>query len=351
MTTAAMQAPAPEPPEPLDVVETPTSPSSGLARSRFEFETDKRNEGTKILMVEWEDPSPEEEAGPEEKGAEAGDWDVSWEGKGPVLPVRDVDPEAGNNICRVYFLLPPGAPVPSLVSITRKGGRGEDGAGTALRTKPMPAIFPAELTSKHDAGRRGVLHTIWAKRRLAELQVEVAAEMKANGESVGLEMAMQEQQWIVDHFGLAPDPGIPQPTKLHIPRSSAGPASPRSPIGGKLGEKLRGLKLATSPAELAAASQGECAHPHLCTRPLILVEAVWSWKRDWGGRERQRKLVTNYANSRKGPTAATDAAFDYIPLSAGYGSLGFSRLKRRRRRFPGCYRGQRGSRGQGWWRR
>jgi hypothetical protein len=276
MTTSGMQAPAPEPPEPLDVVETPTSPSSSLARSRFEFETDKRNVGTKILMVEWEAQSPDEEAGPEEKGAETSDWEASWEGKGPVLPVWDVDPEAGNNIRRVYFLLPPGAPVPTLVSITRKGGSGEDGTGMTLRTKPMPAIFPAELTSKHDAGRRGVLHTIWAKRRLAELQAEIVAEMKANGESVGLEMAMQEQQWIVDHFGLAPDPGIPQPTRLHIPQSSAGPASPRSPIGGKLGEKLRGLKLATSPAELAAASQGECAHPHLCARPLFPVGEIWS---------------------------------------------------------------------------
>jgi hypothetical protein len=121
----------------------------------------------------------------------------------------------------------------------------------------MPAIFPAGLTTQQDAGLRGVLHTIWAKRRLAELQAEIAAEMKANGESVGLEMAMQERQWIVDHFGLAPDqPGIPQPTRLHIPQSAAGPASPRSPLGGRLGEKLRGLKLATSPAELAAASQG-----------------------------------------------------------------------------------------------
>jgi hypothetical protein len=354
MTTSGMQAPAPEPPEPLDVVETPTSPSSGLARSRFEFETDKRNEGTKILMVEWEAPAPEEEAGPEKKGAETSDWEASWEGKGPVLPVRDVDPEAGNNIRRVYFLLPPGAPVPALVSITRKGGNGEDGAGTTLRTKPMPAIFPAELTSKHDAGRRGVLHTIWAKRRLAELQAEIVAEMKANGESVGLEMAMQEQQWIVDHFGLAPDPGIPQPTKLHIPQSSAGPASPRSPIGGKLGEKLRGLKLATSPAELAAASQGECAHPHLCLYPPPV--SGWGdvgWKRDQE-RERQRKLVTNSANSRKEPAAATNAAFDHIPLSAGYGSLGLARLKRRRRRFSGCYRRQWGSlcrRRQNWWRR
>ncbi|KAK4250874.1 hypothetical protein C7999DRAFT_11454 [Corynascus novoguineensis] len=265
MAVSGKQSPAPEPPEPLDVIETPTSPSSGLARSRFEFETDKRNEGTKILMVEWDDTAPEQE-GSSDQVSEGSDWEVSWEGKGAVLPVRDVDPEAGSNLRRVYFLLPPGAPIPALVEIARRGGGRSlratgDGPGSVLRTKPMPAIFPAELTSKQDAGRRGVLHTIWAKRRLEELQVEIEAEMRANGESVGLEMAMQERQWIIDHFGLAPDPGMPQPTRLHIPQNSATPASPRSPVGGRLGEKLRGLKLATSPAELAAASQAAKSAP------------------------------------------------------------------------------------------
>ncbi|KAK3310337.1 uncharacterized protein B0T15DRAFT_33974 [Chaetomium strumarium] len=255
-----------EPAESLDVVETPTSPSSGLACSRFEFETGRANDGTKILMVEWDAAAGNPDGGSEkaengEKGEkrerrqdDGSGWEVSWEGKGAVLPVRDVDPEPGSHTRRVYFLLPPGAAIPALVTIAH-GGQGNDEAGVVLRTKPMPAIFPAALTSKQEAGRRGVLHTIWAKRRLDELQAEIAAEMRANGESVGLEMAMQERQWIVDHFGLAPDPGMPQPTKLHIPQSSASPASPRSPVGGKLGEKLRGLKLATSPAELAAASQ------------------------------------------------------------------------------------------------
>ncbi|KAL2018962.1 hypothetical protein VTK56DRAFT_10256 [Thermocarpiscus australiensis] len=261
MTPASKPAPSPEPPEPLDVVETSTSPSSGLALSRFEFETGKGNEGTKILMVEW-DASVREQGGPAESEDHSSDWEVSWEGKTAVLPVRDSDPDANGSIRRMYFLLPPGAPIPALVSIVRKarggGGGGTEGvsASMVLRTKPMPAIFPAELTGKQDAGRCGVLHTIWAKKRLAELQDEIAAEMRTNGESVGLEMALQERQWIVDHFGLAQgQPGVPKPTKLHIPQSPASPTSPRSPIGGRLGEKLKGLKLATSPAELAAASQ------------------------------------------------------------------------------------------------
>ena len=289
MTSSGKQTLASEPPEPLDVVETPTSPSSGLALSRFEFETGKSNDGTKILMVEWDASAQKEEHLVKGGRRRSSDWEVSWEGKGDVLPIRDVNPDARKNTRRLYFLLPPGAPVPALVSITPKPkdsgadgagghGGGGDGAeagsgGVVLCTKPMPAIFPAELAGKHDAGRRGVLHTIWAKKRLAELQAEISAEMKANGESVGLEMAMQERQWIVDHFGLAPDPGMPQPTKLHIPQSSVSPASPRSPVGGRLGEKLRGLKLATSPAELAAASQGMC----VCVFLWLFLAAMYVW--------------------------------------------------------------------------
>jgi hypothetical protein len=255
---------APDPPsENLDVVETPTSPSSTLALSRFEFEAGKGNDGTKILMVEW-DTSAGVAAVPgggdtKTQSDGNGDWEVSWEGKKTVLSIRDAETDTdgdGRASRRVYFLLPPGAPVPPTVSISQKGAAG--GTRPVLRTKPMPAIFPKELTGGQEtAGKRGVLHTIWAKKRVAELQAEIATEMKANGESVGLEMAMQERQWIVDHFGLPPVDGVPQPTRLHIPQQPAqNPASPRSPIGGRLGEKLRGLKLATSPIDLAAAAQG-----------------------------------------------------------------------------------------------
>jgi hypothetical protein len=254
--------------EKLPVVETPTSPFSSAALSRFEFEAGKGNEGTKILMVEW-DTSIGDNSG-------AGDWEVSWEGKTTVLPIRDTETEVDGNVesggssRRVYFLLPPGASIPPLVSITQRGGDAKDALGPPIRTKPMPAIFPPELVANGDhaaAGatgrnKRGVLHTIWAKKRLRELQAEIEAEMRDNSESVGLEMALQEQQWIVDHFGLTDGEvaGAPQPTRLHIPRNpqGPGPASPRSPIGGRLGAKLKGLTgLATSPTELAAAAQGK----------------------------------------------------------------------------------------------
>jgi hypothetical protein len=245
--------------EDLPIVETPTSPSSAFALSRFEFEAGKGIEGTKVLMVEWDTSAGGD--GPDDTGER--DWEVSWEGKTTVFPIRDTDTEIdehGKKNRRVYFLLPPGVPVPPLVSITQLDtGPGHE--GPALRTKPLPAIFPAELVSGHDAsgaGKRGVLHTIWAKKRLRELQAEIDREMRDNVESVGLEMALQEQQWIVDQFGLGQVPGAPAPTRLHIPQGpTPGPTSPRSPIGGRLGEKLKGLKgLATSPVHLAAATEG-----------------------------------------------------------------------------------------------
>ncbi|KAK2611292.1 hypothetical protein N8I77_004646 [Diaporthe amygdali] len=268
----------------VNVVETPTSPSSAFTLSRFEFETGtKGNEGTKILMVEWDARAATEaaaassgDADREREQAQNGsdDWEVTWEGKkkGPgsaerggeeeevgkkggrrdrgdniVLPIRDTDAPEGTR--RVYFLLPPGAPIPTLVTISKRSGL------TELRTKPLPAIFPEGLVSE-DKGTRGVLHTIWAKRRLRELEAEIEAEMRDNGESVGLEMALQERQWIVDHFGLQIDTSSAEaiPLAPHNPDSSS-PVSPRSPIGGRLGERLKGLKLATSPAELAAAKE------------------------------------------------------------------------------------------------
>lgn len=272
----------------VNVVETPTSPSSAFTLSRFEFETGtKGNEGTKILMVEWDARAATDAAASsggaerEREQAENGcdDWEVTWEGKGPdpnkkkednssssnnnnnkdrdgitVLPIRDTDAPEGTR--RVYFLLPPGAPIPTLVTISKRSGL------TELRTKPLPAIFPEGLVSE-DKGTRGVLHTIWAKRRLGELEAEIAAEMRDNSESVGLEMVLQERQWIVDHFGLEIDTSSAGaiPLAPHGPDSSS-PVSPRSPIGGRLGERLKGLKLATSPAELAAAKQGKFFSPY-----------------------------------------------------------------------------------------
>jgi hypothetical protein len=207
-----------------------------IALARFEFETGRGNEGTKILMVEWDPLSAKAEPRAQ------GDWEVSWEGKKTFLPTSDQ--ESGTQK-RVYFLLPPGAPIPPLITITQPHG-------PTIETKPLPAIFAPGLGVSHrDVGKRGVLHTIWAKKRLSELQDEIKSEMQANGESVGLEMAMQEVKWIQEHFGIGesyvPNPSGPLPS----------PMSPRSPTGGRLGEKLKGLKLATSPADLVAGPGGK----------------------------------------------------------------------------------------------
>lgn len=248
----------------VNVVETPTSPSSAFTLSRFEFETGtKGNEGTKILMVEWDAAAAieaaaasTEAAGREKARNTTDDWDVTWDGKEAltVLPIRDGEAPAGS--LRVYFLVPPGAPIPTLITIAKASGL------TELRAKPLPALFPDGLGMSEDKGTRGVLHTIWAKKRLHELEAEIVTEMKSNGESVGLEMALQERQWIVDHFGLEIDTSSAEAIAL-APSSPGGtsPSSPRSPIGGRLGEKLRGLKLATSPAELLAAKEGTLFGP------------------------------------------------------------------------------------------
>ncbi|RFU77677.1 hypothetical protein TARUN_4553 [Trichoderma arundinaceum] len=239
--------------------------------ARFEFS----DHGTKILMVEWypgaaaataptlpgQDTNPgvdvvakdkagaggEAGPGPQSHATAAADaadnalaaaarvpsspvvdaavWEVSWTGKSTFLPARDTDENDARR--RVYFMLPPEAPVPATVTIARPGR-------PSLILKPLPAIFPEHFQA--ESGPRGVLHTIWAKKRLRELELEMEAEMRANAESVGLEMALAEKQWIVDNFLRAP----PAPA----------PITPRSPVSGRLGDKLKGLRLATSPADL-----------------------------------------------------------------------------------------------------
>lgn len=251
----------------VNVIETPTSPSSAFTLSRFEFETGTTgNEGTKILMVEFDAGAAlgiEKETAETAPAANLDDWEVKWDGKEVLTNIHPIrDPDTPASTCRLYFLLPPGAPIPTLVTISHTGPAAIDD----LRTKPLPAIFPEGLKGQAaagavDKGTRGVLHTIWGKRRLEQLEAEIAAEMKSNGESVGLEMALQERQYLYEHFGLRDESGaIPLASALGGQDGAGAPASPvspRSPVGGRLGEKLKGLKLATSPAELAKAKEGE----------------------------------------------------------------------------------------------
>ncbi|KHJ31186.1 hypothetical protein EV44_g5820 [Erysiphe necator] len=154
--------------------------SSSRALARFEFEAGKGNEGTKILMVEWIDDERES------------NWLVSWEGKRTVLPAKDIP---GDKLVRIYFLLAPDANIPRIVYISRVGEKSQQ-----MQTNPLPAIFPPELGITTQI-RKGVLHTIWAKKRLSALEEEITLEMK-NGEGVGLEMALREKKWIEDNFGV-----------------------------------------------------------------------------------------------------------------------------------------------------
>ena len=202
--------------------------SSSDALARFEFEAGKGNEGTKILMVEWNED--------DDSLKTSGQWEVSWEGKKPFVAGRD---GVEGKTHRLYFLLGPNIHVPRIVKISQVGGK-------SMQTNPLPAIFSAELgASARTAGKKGVLHTIWGKKRLSVLQREIDEELRTNGEGVGLEMALKEKLWIEENFGI----GARAVQDVQDPMT---PSSPKTPGGGRLSEKLKGLKLGTSAADLQA---------------------------------------------------------------------------------------------------
>jgi hypothetical protein len=237
----------------------PTEPQSpdaleGIsALARFEFEPGKSNDGTKVLMVEWEDYN--------ETRASEGVWQVSWSGKTTVLPA---DERTTENIRRFYFLLPPGTKIPPYVTLTYQPAPKTASAVKSpqhLKINPLPAIFPPELgVTARTSGRKGVLHTIWAKKRLQVLDKEIRQEQEFNLEGIALEMALSEKGWIESNFGIAPK--LPNLDISSLPKYPAGSlnsglASPKSPGGRKLSEKLKGLSLGTSEKDLAQRSEGE----------------------------------------------------------------------------------------------
>ncbi|RGP74927.1 hypothetical protein FLONG3_5899 [Fusarium longipes] len=258
--------------------EVPIVPSVEVQHlARFEFS----DAGTKVLMVEWypdavqgsavsadlsidssgersapvsDQVSATEPTSVSDPGAEIGttdntSWQVSWPGKSTNLPAADVETEsgAGAGIApgsstrqrrrRVFFLLPANATIPSTITITPPDG-------PSLKLKPLPAIFPPGLAA--DPGSHGVLHTLWARQRLAAIDREVEAELRNNAEGVGVEMALEERKWILDTFI--------KPPQLSVDSLSRPPAT-RSPTG-RLADKLKGLKLATSPADLTPSTTG-----------------------------------------------------------------------------------------------
>lgn len=220
-----------------DAVESP-SLSSSNALARFEFEPGKSKDGTKILMVEWEDDDITKSV--------QGDWEIAWEGKKTVLPAREQSSGDGEGapVNRLYFLLGPGVNIPTTIKL-RKGS-------VAWKTNPLPAIFSPELgATARQAGKKGVLHTIWAKKRLQVLQREIENESKDNVEGIGLEMAIAEKEWIEQNFGVVTKPSsISMPSGLSGSVTATSPSSPRTPGGGRLMDKLKGLKLGTGAQDL-----------------------------------------------------------------------------------------------------
>lgn len=243
--------------------------NSVTALARFEFEPGRgSSDGTKIIMVEWQD---------EEKSRhKTGTWQVSWPGKRTTIAADDNPSDSTN---RLYFLLPPGESIPPSITITylppketHNGSLSKvemydtsprplssEGVPGSLRmtVNPLPAIFTPELGATAKAsGKKGVLHTIWAKRRLQVLAKEIRSETELNLEGIALEMALAEKQWIEQNFGITSSQPRPAPAGLKLDLGavqggvggmplSPGIQSPRSPGGRRLTDKLKGLSLMT----------------------------------------------------------------------------------------------------------
>lgn len=229
--------------------------SNSNALARFEFESGHAKDGTKVLMVEWEDDDTTRNV--------RGDWHISWSGKSTVLAADDQT--SNSQIHRLYFLIPPVVAVPPHVTLTLIPEDQSKGK-IVWRTNALPAIFPPELGGMGRAhGKKGVLHTIWSKRRLQVLQREIEQE-KANVEGIAFTMAVQEKEWIEQNFGVS---SRPAPISISSATSEAAPSvtpllSPKTPGGSRLMDKLKGLKLSTTDKELAQGSPtGSSAAPSL----------------------------------------------------------------------------------------
>lgn len=240
-------------------LETPRNISTGglsvTALARFEFEAGKANDGTKILMIEWEDDDLT-------RSSSEGFWNVAWTGKTTVLPA---DERPSDSLRRFYLLLPPHVTIPPVVTLSYEIQGTPDEIAAIAKNKPphrrdnfqlnpLPAIFPPELgATGRAAGKKGVLHTIWAKKRLRVLEQEIAAESRNNIEGIALHMAIQEKEWIEENFGVG-SRAVDSVSNSHDSSNSSSlyPATPVSPVSGKkLGDKLKGLKLQTSEKDLA----------------------------------------------------------------------------------------------------
>ncbi|TKX20355.1 hypothetical protein C1H76_7509 [Elsinoe australis] len=239
------------------------SPSTSNALARFEYESGRTRDCTKVLMVEWEEDATTRQI--------QGEWAVIWEGKQTVLPSsrrgkgnEDGEGAVEGGINRLYFLLPEGERVPGTVWLTLSPSAGSEQQPVTWKANPLPAIFPPELgASAREAGKKGVLHTIWAKRRLQVLAREIEEESKANMEGIALQMAIDERDWIETNFGVStrPAPAVQEGHRAPLAGLGEGglrsPTSPRSPGGSRLMDRLKGLKLNTGEKDLKSGREDE----------------------------------------------------------------------------------------------
>ncbi|CAG8264050.1 unnamed protein product [Penicillium olsonii] len=266
-------------------LETPRGPPGSLsitALARFEFEAGKANDGTKILMIEWEDDDLT-------RSSTDGSWHVSWAGKTSVLPA---DERPSDSLRRFYFLLPPNTTIPPVVTLSYEPRSSptelNDSASPpkprhAIQLNPLPAIFPPELgATGRAAGKKGVLHTIWAKKRLRVLEKEIDAESNHNVEGIALHMAISEKEWIETNFGIGSRAADSVASSHDSANSSTlYPATPVSPISGrKLTDKLKGLKLQTSEKDLSANGGSSSNTNHLLSpqSPDVAVSSFSSFR-------------------------------------------------------------------------
>ncbi|KAG8630404.1 hypothetical protein KVT40_002023 [Elsinoe batatas] len=240
----------------------PNSTSTSNALARFEYESGRTRDCTKVLMVEWEQDTTTR--------AIPGTWAVTWEGKRTVLPSSGPSSRDDGSINRLYFLLPEGERVPGTVWLTLTPSDDKITTGVTWKVNPLPAIFPPSLgASASTSGKKGVLHTIWAKRRLQDLAREIDDESQTNVEGIALQMAIQERDWIETHFGVTTRPTQQNDHRASLATLDSGlrsPASPRSPGGGRLMDKLKGLKLNTSTTR--SDDRGDEAHLQDDLNPL-----------------------------------------------------------------------------------
>ncbi|KAJ5534537.1 hypothetical protein N7527_000791 [Penicillium freii] len=267
-------------------LETPRCSRNGslsiMAMARFEFEAGRGNDGTKILMIEWEDDNLT-------RPATAGSWHVSWAGNTSPMPTHE---RPSDSLRRCYFLLPPNTTIPPVVTLSfePKSSASESADNTVpaptrpqdiFRLNPLPAIFPPELGSTgRTSGKKGVLHTIWAKKRLQVLESEIEEESRNNVEGIALLMAIQEKEWIELNFGIG-SRAVDSVASSHDSANSSSvyPATPVSPVSGRnLSDKLKGLKLQTSERDLSSGSGSHGASLLSPQSPDVAVSSFSSFR-------------------------------------------------------------------------